>query len=402
VARATTVTWLSLDRWAQIIGIDPLIFNGLISRSLQSETCGDVWFQYAWQDANKISREDIAQAIQDAEKAIANYVGYPLLPDWFEDDGVPTVRPSVPTLFSNGRNIRGMAKSVFSQRGYVISGGIRAKSLVVLGSGITRTDNDGDGYKETATVSILTTVTDPDEIHLYYPGQVGADEWEIRPIKVSIVGGMAVITFHSSQIVDPDLLEQIDASAQDADVDANYVITADVYRVYNDPQTQVQMLWENTDGDCGSCETCEWSEQYGCLAIRNPKLGEVSYHPATWNAVTAEFDSSEYSLARDPDRLHLYYRAGWKLSSLTRPYCDMDPYWERAVAYYACGLLDRDICECNNARAFVNHWREEVNKTTSERSFNVSPRQLDNVFGSTRGALYALARCMQEGRKLGR
>src|SRR3990167_241886 len=102
MARAQTVTWLPLDRWGAILGINPLHVNGVTSASVSGEVCRDFYQQYAYQDAHKVSREDIAQAIQDAELLIADYVGYSLLPDWVVDERYPTARPPSPELYSTG------------------------------------------------------------------------------------------------------------------------------------------------------------------------------------------------------------------------------------------------------------------------------------------------------------
>lgn len=109
MARASTLTWLSLDRWAEIVGLNPLHFNGITTLLTPDSACNsgeDVWKQYPYQDAGKISREDLAEAIRDAENQIANYVGYNLLPDWVIDERHTTTRPAVRELFSGGLNVR--------------------------------------------------------------------------------------------------------------------------------------------------------------------------------------------------------------------------------------------------------------------------------------------------------
>jgi hypothetical protein len=138
MARAKTKTWLPLDRWFELIGIHPLHANQLISNTYfpnANVACGLNWFQYAWQNANRISREDIALAIRQAENAISNEVGYHLLPDWIPldaDYGSPERvlfdKPGVPELLNRvGTDIRGQFASIKLSRGWVISGGVRKK-----------------------------------------------------------------------------------------------------------------------------------------------------------------------------------------------------------------------------------------------------------------------------------
>jgi len=110
-------------------------------------------------------------------------------------------------------------------------------------------------------------VTDPDELKLYFPGRSGDDRYEIRPIEVDLDtdAASATITCKSWQIIDPDLQEYVDvgesANAIDAETAGNYETTLDVYRVYNDPQTQVSLIWEQDNvnllsGSCFGNDSC--------------------------------------------------------------------------------------------------------------------------------------------------
>ena len=74
-------TWLSIDEWAQIIGINPLHLNGLASENLlPNNICGDVFFEHAWQHSDRVGRQEIAMAIKQAEQDIAREAGYNLRP----------------------------------------------------------------------------------------------------------------------------------------------------------------------------------------------------------------------------------------------------------------------------------------------------------------------------------
>src|SRR3990167_4262848 len=132
MARASVLTWLPLDRWAEIVGLNPLHFNGVTITLSPDSACNsgeDIWMQYAWQDSAKVSREDLASAIREAEEMIANYVGYNLIPDWMIDERHNSVRPALRENYSAGINVRWLAKSVITRRGYVLSGGQKARSV---------------------------------------------------------------------------------------------------------------------------------------------------------------------------------------------------------------------------------------------------------------------------------
>ena len=291
-----------------------------------------------------------------------------------------------------------------AKHGYIISGGQKASSLIQAGVAANRSDDDGSGYKELVTVQVTTDVDDC-EIHVYYPGEDGADEWEIKPINVSSTGGVATITFYSWQIVDPDELEGYNAQAVDADDDNNYVTTVDVYRVYNDPSTQVLFLWDQTGLNCDCsgtvvCPSCLLGAQNGCIVVRDPRLGRFAYQPATWDADTETFTTGTYVQSRDPDRIRLYYQAGWQGERPTCPTRKMDDWWEQTVAYYAASLLDRNVCECSNIQEFIWHWREDLITNLPEKSFQLTFERMNNPFGTTRGAMYARDRCKDPGRRL--
>jgi len=405
MARSEFITWLPLDDWFKIMGLNPLHTNQLSSTLFSNNVCGDVWFQNSWLHSDRVGRDDIALAIQQAEKTIAAEAGYNLIPDWTEQERLQYTRPSVPEVYNIwGTNPRFQMKSVELKKAHVISGGVRTKSIVLAGAAIVRSDADGDGYSEHCTVTVPTSVTDENEIRIYYPGESGADAWEIRPIKVSLTGGNAVITFKSWQVVDAAAQDILNAEALDAADDTNYETTVDVYRVYNDPSTQVQFLWESDpDCLCGS-ETCtagELSTQAGCFHIRDERLGLVVPVSASWDAATSKFVFTEWSAYREPDQIRFWYYSGYKDMQVTRPNVTMAPYWQYAVAVYAASLLERPVCGCSNANQFIDKWRRDsAFGSQQEGGFTVTAEIAANKLGTSMGAIYAYKRIQQNGMKV--
>src|SRR5688572_10128086 len=89
MARASTPTLLSLDRWARIMGLNPVHFNGASGDSvwpLTGGVCKDVWPQHSWQSPDIISREELARNIHLAERAITRALGYSPAPTWFAEE----------------------------------------------------------------------------------------------------------------------------------------------------------------------------------------------------------------------------------------------------------------------------------------------------------------------------
>lgn len=398
MARATTPTWLALDRWAEIMGIPPLFFNQLYSEFYtHGSECGDVWFQWMWQQPDRVGREDVADAIREAEDRLKSVVGYNLLPDWISDERVRTTRPARPELYHGTQgNIRGQLKSIQTRWAYIISGGQRKKDLLEAGVITTKVagtvkDLDGDGYYETVEITVTSAdvgeITDASEIHVYYPGESGEDEWEVKPIEVSISGNTATIIFKRWLIVDPDLQSIMDAENIDGDDDNSYLGTVDVYRVWNDPQSMATLLWEN------GCEdpACAFDTQTGCFRVRDERCGIIAYRPATWDSTNEHFDYVDYAVCRDPDQLRIWYYAGYESDSpkVEFPRTQLDPFWEKLIAYFAAALIDRDVCSCNNSERFIDYWREDLSRTGRDVAHQISPSDLDNPFGTTRGAIEA-------------
>ncbi len=407
MARSEIKTWLSLDEWAEIIGLNPLHFNSLSSTYFDSNACGSVWFQHPWQNADRVGRDDLAMVIAEAEQEIAKECGYNLLPDWTIEERLPYAQPIVPGVYNvYGTNPRGLYKSIELRKGHIISGGMRAKTLVGRSSAVVRTDPNGDGYSELCTVTAPTTVTDTNEIHIYYSGQSGADEWEIRPINVTISAGVATITFKSWQIVDGDKCDILNANAIDGDVAGSYETTVDVYRVYNDPATQVQFMWESAPelDSCSTCDACNLTTAAGCFHLRDPRLGIAVPAPATWDAATSAFVSGEWTEYREPEQVRFWYYSGYQDKNIDRYNVRMAPYWKYAVAFFAASKLERPVCGCSNVNQFIDRWRVDVmaNKYGDGvgMSVNVTPEQLSNRLGHTYGAMYAWKQINRNGMRI--
>lgn len=377
MAIASVRTLLALDRFAKWMNINPLHFNQVVVAESPAATCSMPLLQFSWQDSNRVGREEIAEAIAQAEDEIRQELGYSLLPEWHVEEDVRV---------HSGQYHN---QSIDPSFGYVVSGGLQAKSPIELGGTISYSALYGQNYNGVATISVATSITDVNEISVYYPGKSGDNAYEVRPIEVSIANGVATITCARHQLVNLDLLESLETEGVDGLEDGNFLSTVDVYRKYNDPQTQIQ-LWR-AEACCfdGTCESCLWETQYGCVKILDNRLGRMTYLPGTWNGTGFDPIYCHWH----PDKLKLWYYAGWQNKSLSRPKVEMDPMWERVVTYLALARLDRPVCKCAGLDAFTSWWSMDLasNETTqaASSSTQLSRRVLDNPFGTTRAAVYA-------------
>lgn len=392
MARSSVRTMLPLDRFTRLVSYSPMLFNQVYvtTDELQPVTaCSDPILQYTWQPkgGGRPGREEIAEAIAQAEERITQVLGFTPLPQWVVDDRVIPPRPA-PGAWRTA--ISPWLFSVRTSNKYVIQGGVEAWSAISLARAVTYSDEDGDGYKETATVSVPTTVTDADEIEVFYPGESHDPAWEIRPIRVTLSGGTATIKFERHQAVMPDLLEALNAEGVDGTVDASFLTTVDVYRHYNDPSTMAVVEWQPSICDEAQCQV---EADTGCFAQLNERNGIVAVHAATWDSDDSQWEHRCCSWWRPPTSVRLWYRAGYRNKNLARPMHDMDSKLERAIAYLALSFMDREWLACEQIRNLQAHWRTDLalrsSNPSQSTSFQTSRRVLDNPFGTTRACLYA-------------
>lgn len=406
ISRTRPRTKLSIDEWAQFFGIDPLVFNQVVIADSSDGICGHAWFEYAWQDVDRVSREDVGRAIREAEGQIEAYLGYRLMPTWERDERIPTIRPYRQELINlNGADIRGRFASVRAKWGQFIRGGIEARVAFELLSSVAYTDTDGDGYAETATVTLHSAaITDLCELRIFYPGQSGNPVWEIRPTAITDLGGGDVaIQFASAQAVLPELFSvyPISASIKPEPVDGmntdNFLRTVDVYRVYNDPSQMATLMWEPVVGcTCafsGTCEACVFAVQTACVHPRGDgRVPLVAYVPATWDANSATYSTQPLAQGRLPDVVRLWYQAGYRAPDVGCPYHEMDYDLKRTVAIFAASKLVRPICDCRNIQQAVSYWQDDLAFSGGAEQLSrwqLSKQDLENPFGTKRGAIYA-------------
>ena len=410
---AFTPTLLSLDYFSFLLGMSGANFNQGTSAVIfpSAISCSVVTWQYAWQHADTISREDIAIEISIAEEDIAEQLGYWPAPKWIAQDVKQYPRHHRPDVFSGGGiNVRGGSKSVKTRYGRIIAPGRRAVSEVkvpTVGVEVTFSSEDSiAGFDETVTVEVATTLTDECEIKVYFAGHGGDPEWEIRPARTkAISAGTFTATFWAWQFIDPDewtVIPTLDLTAIDLD-DAVYVDSVDVYREYNDTSAVTAVFyWEPTPGSttiacpsCGGtgCTVCQLTTQNGCIHIRDAVRGYVVPYPATFDTDEEAWGATAWTECRDPDMVKVYYYCG-DLSdrNLTGYTCDpLSLYWAQAIAAMATARLERPICSCGNSTALAKKWQMD-RALSGQSSKAMSMSLLDNPFGTREGEILAWQR----------
>lgn len=386
MARASTPTLVPLDTWAQLMGINPFEFNqigaGFPAEFIQTQ-CSEVFFQHPWQGGGSyLSREEIARTMQRAEYAIAQELGYWPAPKYVVGEQVQ----------NQGKGLGYQAYYDYTSAKLrwkrIRASGVEARTVIRIGAAVVVSDNDGDGVDDLFTVTAATTVTDIDEIAIYFSAadrnNADIDEtWRIRPVNVSITGGTVTITGHPSLLVKPDLTSTYTASVLDVTVDANFVSTVDVYRRYTDDTATLaepnQGIAIYDDPDCTD-EPCENQYHAICMGHLNSDAGVVMFR-------YSDTDTS-HILPGTPDRFQVNYLSGARLVN-----GNVDPEMADIVAHLTTAWLPTGQCGCERSNRIIDYWRD-LPRAGEIRSSNpfMSFKKMDYPFGNERGAIYAYER----------
>lgn len=355
MTRATLPTSLSLDRWARILGVNPIHWSGAVGSLIWPDNgaCADIWPQYSWQTSEElVGREDVNMAIAAVEEDFKEEIGYSVGPTWEVDED---------QKWPYGDYYR---HHLHTEYGFVIAPGRRGITLIDAAAAVVYTDPDNDSWDELATVTVTTDLTDPREIKLYTVGHDGDQEWEIRPLKsVTFSGGVATIKVDAWLLIDPDLWERFPTNDGFAGIDvtdaANFVTTVDVYREYNDTSQAGITFYSAGSSNglcvCGGigCQVCITESQGGCFQIANPRTGMIMPFPASYSEGAWTLD--RFVNCGRPSRVALSYYAGEvDKRYLTRKSLDpLNHNMAEAIVWMSIARLPRDFCSCNNIRERV-------------------------------------------------
>lgn len=415
--RTSTKTLLSLYEWATVIGLNPFEV-AQISRNLPArqnlyppvESCESTMFQHTYQSFDHLSRNEIGEAIAQAEELFASYVGYFPAPKYFLYEQVDyplhynvransqsgyfnTGFPTFPLLWGYGSNMPMRTsydhfRTVQLKYGHVANVGIETLTQIstiatVLSSKV------GAAVMDTFTVTApgLPAGTIASEIALFFVSGdragLSLEESEIKPLTVSISGATATITGSITLLVKPTLQEPLDPDRLDATDTSIYAANVIVYRRTTDSTNQGYLLWSNVS-PCDS-PPCDASFQTSCFQAVDKERGVIAPIPASYDSTLAQFVAQYPTIGyREPDRVQINYLAGYPRQANGR----MDTKHARIIALLATALLPNKTSGCVRADQRLSYYRD-VPRTENGDPF-VTPDMLNNPFrASGRGALEA-------------
>lgn len=377
-------TLLPLEEYARIMAVPGWHFNQVEHKCRTPDGACDIpWFQRAyWGGGDKIiGRDELAQAINTAEKRMANACGFFLGPTWVQGEEHVWPLPE--------RGAQTQYPEFKTDWGHLIEFGLEKWDLIGLyESPITYTDTDGDGCMDWATVTI--TLGSP--YYLYYTSpsscQVceiavvphGKDprvrEWRIRPLQFTHLGaGTYRIEGPRWMFVNPD--EWLTNEVIPSDEDAAFLNAVDVYCHYNYPYRQGIYIWRDTN-----CVPCSEDTQHTCNTIIRSRTGHFYAKPADYST-TLGWQDAEWPSCEVPDLLRVWYLSGYR-DHVTGP-CDwMGADVKEAIVSLANVYLVDAPCGCEFSVERYAHDREE------QEINSIDAAMANTLFGSSaRGAIKA-------------
>lgn len=389
----TQIPSISPWTWAEFIGVNPWYFSQFdtgfpVSNRAQ---CEAAWLLYPWQSLEHLTRQDVYQALYEAERIIRDVTGIWPAPRFFQE------KVNFPTSYNvlnynYPYDYRGYPKSIHVSNRKLIQAGSETLTAVDTVA-VVLSDTTGDGLDETftATVTVPAGTATTELIAVFTETDRNAkllQDWQIYPINVSITGTTATIRGKAYQLVKPDLQLGYDADGLDAGEASNYVDEITIYRQTTNLSATGYMIWENILwNDCTA--PCAVTMATSCFGLRDADAGLFSVSPAEYNATTEAFTRTyPERYWRGADRVLVNYRAGLLPDETGRI-----PYrYRNAIILLATALLPNRACGCDRADLRIQHYR---NMPTDGQSNNVVNtithlQAVEQFFGVTgRGAIQA-------------
>lgn len=405
---------LPLDTFRQILGYNPWHFWGFATDGnglapIHSD-CNDLVTEFAYQNQDQAGRDEIREAILNAEARLLGYLEYEVAPRYKE------ITLPYPTYFNKQfwnltpQDASGKWTSVMLPEGYVQALGVESLSLLDTVA-VTYSAQIPSGLNDTFTISVSTDETDPSKIAVYFAAadrldnESVSERWRIQPDQVSIESGTATIRGRAWLLGKP--INYLSYSNPFTPLDptdsANFVSTLEIYVRTTDPDGQTvdtsqgEFIWNTLPyppwATCLSANSVtDAAAQAYALArvgIRDAKNGIVLPGQAVYNSTTETWSEPYPGLwtnYRPPDRVTVRYLAGYPLQTNGQ----MDPRLQRCVARLAMAVLPERISACDVANRELTRWQQDIARigTTTEQ-YAISRKNITNPFGTRRGEIYA-------------
>lgn len=444
MARASTCTKLSLDRWAEIMGISGPAFNGVSYANCLYPVCNncpEYWMQHSWQYVkNRVSRERLAHVIQSVERDLESFLGVPLCPKEvcetyrYDKNRITSTLPvdlsypimdapnNIWTIYDR-KGIGGRFYELTQCPGWIWGRQVSeevAYTLTYTTSQVMCAGVSKDYYSDVDVEIVLGDVMDPVvaqscEFKVYSGTDCSDCTLEIRPpyrttVDVDEEAGTTTVHlfFRPWQFVDPDVWDNPPTYDDPAnmctvcpvdgfDLD-NFLDEICVVRTYFDPSAATaEFCWDpnQTRCSCGSdaCPACTSTCVEGC-AFQGPHgLQFATVTPATYADGAWSVSTLADQCLAQPDYVRIYYWHGFAQTDD----CDapeectvLCPEIEEIVAYMATARLGGQLCGCGcDTAAWWETLQRDILESNESVSYFVTQNLAESPFGTRKGELDA-------------
>ena len=297
---------ISLEDYVTYVKADEHRFMGLLADDDPSYACGDCW--------PLTQRSQLVYALQQATEMIEDELGYSLSLTEHENE-----RIDYDTI---ARLSHQMLHSL----------GTWSVSSIATGIAVNYADDP-------ATIS-FDTDCDLENIEITYPDSdlYSGATIRINPKTAVKSGDTVTMTIPWGRLVKLSLMGDTCLDYEDTD---NYIATVNAQCRTIDCTAPLNLVWLSS-----GCTACGETQQAGCGAIEDKRLGLIRPQPATWNG--ASFTSGTLTYSRDPDFVDVSYIEG----------LDPLPYkMKQALIRLAHTLMPSEPCGCEIMQRM---WQEDL------------------------------------------
>lgn len=394
---------LSMQEWSSIIGLSPWLCSQVgeprEELGIDGTSCNRVFMQYPWQSSDSLTRQDIVEALLQAEITVARILNYfPALK--FIQESVVYPRASNLELANLWFGRSGRLKSIGTNYKRIYSVGVYEQTLIDDNVLITPDDPYSSGFDTNWSMTVAVVAgTTADQIKVFYNATDRLDlslaESEIYPVTVSISGLVATISGHMTQVIKPANFLKVAPQILDATDAAIYATSLDVYLQTIDLAQSGTLQWNIGTYVGGFCDDppCQVIESSACFVATDANKGFIAPVPATYDEDVANYTRLFPEVLYAPDVVQVNY-----ISGIPKVNGKMVEPLNRIVAYLATSLLPNRSCGCLHADLRLSYYRDlptdDGGNLRVDQSVFTRASQLFGVSG--RGAIQAMQLILDE------
>lgn len=399
-----TKTQLCLDKWSELMGINPLAFNNLsVVNCIEDfvDSC-QTWSQDAFQ--NELNLEQLATYIASAENQIESFLGVHVAPTYTYNEVIEIpffYRREEGKLFPNQMKFQTTWKNVL---------GFGQNKRTFLGEGtIVYTDEDGDGFKEIATITLQTDVTINElcglEVNLC--PQANCNTFcPIRDIDYNELEGIITIRSDTWLFIKPELRRtgfKFNPKSLDACNLSNFLDCVSIYYNSKDKcKPDGTIVWKKEN----NCESgnCEDFELPFCARLLDDCRGifQVEIMEFTEDGCIQKLSSRCKLPCNYPDYLKVSYTSGcsdkhlYNFSQEACKTCGICKKLENLVAILAATMLPINYCNCSCLNGKLQEYQTDTAmKSQGAVSYSLPFAVQANPLGTKLGQIYVYRELLQ-------